>query len=227
MKGAPLAGLRFLIFVLVLGGLLLLSRFFKITPAELQGYLDGLTLVNAAMLFIVLYVLVTFFIWLSKDAFRIVAAVIFGAGLSTLLIWIAETLNAAVLFHFSRLMGKSFIEQSVLKSKNKLWQDRLSRHSGFFSLVFLRVVPLVPFRFLDLVMGLSPLPFRRYLAVVIIGSPLRIYWLQYILAVVIRNMLRSPPEIMQYLLAEKTIFIVTLVYFVLAVILSFRLGAKE
>lgn len=218
---------KFIIFILILFLLWFCGRFFKIEMQDLKVYLQRFSILKAGGIFIALYVIVTFFIWLSKDVFRIAAAVIFGANLSTLFIWIGECINAVILFHFSRFMGREFIEKKFFKEKEQRLKERLSSERGFLSLFFFRVVPLVPFRFLDLIMGLSSISFRKYFLVVMLGSPIRIYWLQFILAALGISVFKEPQALMQYLLNHKIIFFVSLVYLILAIILGFKLAGKK
>lgn len=227
MKTAQRITIKFVTLVLILLFLMTIGRLFKIGPEELKAHLHRFSIIKAGLIFILLYVTVTFFIWLSKDAFRLAAAILFGANLSSLFVWIAETLNAVILFHFSRYMGREFVEKKFLKDKSPKWEERLTRHSGFFSLLLFRMIPLIPFRFLDLFMGLTPIPFNKYILVVTLGSPLRIYWLQFILAAVGANIFKDPAVLMQYLVSNRAVFIASIVYLILAIILGFKLGGKR
>ena len=218
---------KFIIFILILFLLWFCGRFFKIEMQDLKVCLQRFSILKGAGIFIALYVIVTFFIWLSKDVFRIAAAVIFGANLSTLFIWIAECINAVILFHFSRFMGREFIEKKFFKEKEQRLKERLSSERGFLSLFFFRAVPLVPFRFLDLIMGLSSIDFRKYFLIVMLGSPIRIYWLQYILAAVGSSIFKNPVSLIQYLSSNKIVFFVSLIYAILVIIVAIKLRGKK
>lgn len=219
--------IKFVLFILILVIFIILGNRYQINPEYIQDKLYRFPGLVMAAIFIAAYVLVTFFIWFSKDVFRLVAAFIFGAGLSTLLVWVAETINACLLFYFSRFMGGQFIQESISKERLLNWQQRMERHSGFFSLLLLRAVPLVPFRFFDLFMGLSGISFRKFAVIVILGSPLRIFWLQYILAAIGRNIFQGPAALINYLLEEKLLFMVSLVYLILALFLGYKLGGRK
>ncbi|MCX7661576.1 MAG: VTT domain-containing protein, partial [Candidatus Omnitrophica bacterium] len=131
-----------------------------------------------------------------------------------------------ILFHFSRYMGKEFVEKKIFKEKFSYYKERLEKRTGFFSLFILRATPLVPFRFLDLFMGLSPIAFKKYLLAVLLGSPLRIYWLQFILASLGTSVF-NPQQVIYYLLAHKIIFIISLIYVILVIILGLILFPKR
>jgi len=74
---------------------------------------------------------------------------------------------------------------------------------------------------------LTGIKFRRYFLIVLLGSPLRILWIQYILAGVGQAALRDPKAISQYLNSHAEIFILSLIYLVLAIIALMKLKHKE
>jgi len=219
--------IKFFIFILLLICLWKLGGYFQFAPDLLKKYLDRYPLIFSGIIFVILYVVVTFFVWLSKDIFRVVSAIIFGANLSTILVSIAEIINAYILFHFSRIMGKEFIEKKIFKEKFSYYKELLEKRSSFFGLFILRATPLVPFRFMDMFMGLSPISFKRYLLVVLLGSPLRIYWLQFILASLGMAVFKEPQKLIDYLANNKIIFIISLIYVILVIILGFKLTPKK
>lgn len=151
-----------------------LGRFFRIDSAGIESSLKRLPLLFSGILFVLLYCIVTFFILLSKDIFKFMGAVLFGAYLSTIMLLIAEIINACILFNLSRYLGRSFVEKSLRGKYNNL-DERLGKGLSFLWLFLFRAVPLIPFRFLDLACALTRVSFRRYLVAVIFGSPLRIF----------------------------------------------------
>jgi uncharacterized membrane protein YdjX (TVP38/TMEM64 family) len=205
----------------------MLGKYFQFEPETLKIYLGRYPLILSSIIFIILYVVVTFFVWLSKDIFRVVSALLFGANLSALLVYIAEIINAYILFHFSGIFGKDFMEKKIFKEKFSYYKEILERRGSFFGLFLLRAVPLVPFRFMDMFMGLTPISFRRYLLPVLLGSPLRIYWLQFILASLGMAIFKEPQKLIYYLVDNKLIFIISLIYVILVIILGFRLIPKK
>jgi uncharacterized membrane protein YdjX (TVP38/TMEM64 family) len=211
---------RFLVFILALILLFFIGNFFHIDAQLLKDFFKKIPLIPAGLIFIVLYVIVTFFIWLSKDIFRFVSAVIFGAYVSTLLVWAAETINAFILFYFARFMGKAYVESKLKTARLSLVRNL--DQASFLWFFLLRAVPLVPFRFLDLASGLANISFQRYLAVVILGSPLRIFWVQYVLAGVGMSIFGSPLALSEYLIKNKSLFIFSLGYALLVIIVALK-----
>ena len=190
-----------------------------IDDGQCQAFLARFPLYLSGPVYIFLYIIVTFFAWLAKDIFKIIGAVVFGAYVSTFLIWMAEMGNAFVMFHFSRKLGRGYVE-SRLKGRLAYLDQKIDQ-SGFWGLFILRAFPLVPFRFMDLAAGLTKISFRKYFLIVFISSPLRIFWVQFILAGVGKAIFQRPEILVEYLTQNTIIFNVSVVYLFLAVVLLF------
>jgi len=215
---------KFGVFIALLFLLWYFGRFFRIDAQALRGALQGFGLIYSGLIFIALYVLVTFFVWFSKDIFRLTAAMLFGAGISTCLVFAAETINACILFSLSRALGRNFVADSL---KGRLaGLDRKLSGLSFFWLFLLRFTPLVPFRFLDLSAGITDISFKKYLAAVILGSPLRILWLQSILAT-LGSAVFSQKALMSYLQQNKILFIFSFAYAILVIVVAFNLKRRK
>ncbi len=217
--------IRFLILILAIILLVFLGRYFKVDLEAVQNALRKFPLFLSGTIFVLLYVVVTFFVWLSKDIFRLASAILFGAYISTLFVFIAETINAFILFYFARYLGRSFVENS-LKGKYKTLDEKLGKIS--FSWLFLfRAVPLIPFRFLDLASGLTKISFKKYLTAVLLGSPLRIFWLQFTLAGVGEAVFKDPYALAEFLLKNRALLLFTFVYLILIIVVAFKIRRKE
>jgi len=217
--------IKFIVFILTLFLIWHLGRFFHIDTGAIGNVLRKIPILYSGIAFVMLYVIITFFIWFSKDVLRLMAAVLFGAALSTLFIWLAETINAFILFYLARNLGRGFLEES-LKGPRKNLDTRISQ-LNFFWLFLFRAAPLIPFRFLDLAGGLSSIPFRRYLAAVVFGSLLRIFWLQYILSCVGKSILDNPSVVVEYLVSNKNMLLFSLTYLILVVLVAVKLRSKD
>ena len=217
--------LGFSVFIIALVLLWYMGKFVHIDTTLIQYYLGSVPKALSGSIFIFLYVIVTFFIWLSKDIFRITAAILFGAYESTLLVWIAEIFNACILFYLARSLGRKFVGQRMKVKLARL--DQTISEANFLWLFLLRAVPLIPFRFLDLACGLTGISFTRYLAAVILGSPLRIFWLQFILAGVGEGLMNRPGLLVEYLLKNNAVLIFTFLYLILIMAVMFRLKPKR
>lgn len=217
-------GLLFLIVALAI--IWYLGRLYHIDSASIQNYLKKFSLILSALTYIALYVIVTFFIFFSKDLFWLLGAVLFGASLSTLFICIAETINAVILFNLSRKFGRAYVENK-LTGKYKYLDEKLGRVSFFWLFIF-RAAPLIPYRFLDLAAGLTSIKFGRYLAAVVLGSPLKMFWIQYILAGVGEGVFKDPSSLTQYFLNNRALFMLSFIYciFIVAVIMKLKYKGK-
>ncbi len=218
--------IKFLIFIAAIVLFWLLSRYLRIGPDTLESFFRKIPVLYSAVIFILSYVIVTFFIWLSKDIFRVVAAILFGPYISTIYVFIAEILNAFILFFLSRYLGRGFVEKSIGEKYSGF--DKKLAGIGFFWLVMFRLAPLIPFRFMDMAAGLTKIPFRKYLLAVIIGSPLRIFWLQFIFAGVGKSIFYNSTAIVsaltEYLLINKAVFLFTFIYLILVIIVALKVG---
>jgi len=212
---------RFIIFILIIIGLFLVGKYFAVDEAKINEFLEKIPYTWASAVFVFLYVAGTFIIWYLKDPLKIVGAIIFGAYLSTLLIYIAEIFNAYIFFRLSRGLGKDFVEKSV-KGRFKSFYEKLGNiNLGWVFL--LRAIPLIPYRVLDISFGLSKIPFRRYLLVILLASPPRIFWIQFILAGV-KSL--SMEKMVDYFLDHRIIFIWSLLYAIFGFIVAFKIRTK-
>lgn len=217
--------IKFLALIICLILLWYLGRLLRIDTQVLGKYLHRFPVLYSGIAYVTLYVIVTFFIFFSKDIFWIEGALVFGPYLSTLLVCISEIINAFILFHLARYLGRNFVED-YLKKKSATLDDRLAK-INFFWLFIMRLVPLVPYRFLDLGAGLTKIHFRRYLAAVLLATPLRVFWVQYILTGVGKNIFNNPELLVDYLLQNKALFIFSFIYLVLIILVVFKLRHKD
>lgn len=216
---------KFLVLIISLSLIWYLGRFFQIDTEALGKSLNRFPALYSGIIYVVLYCVVTFFLFFSKDIFWITGALAYGPYLSTLLVYIAELINAFILFHLARYLGRNFVEHYVQK-KSKGLDDRLA-NINFFWLFILRLVPLIPYRFLDLGVGLTRIHFRRYLMAVLLATPIRVFWVQYILAAVGKNIFHKPELLIDYLLQNKALFIFSFIYLVLVILAAFKLRHKD
>lgn len=217
--------LRFAAFILALFLLWYLSRFFKVDISSLQDYLSGYPLILSGALYILLYVIVTFFILFSKDLFWLMGALLFGPFLSASLICIAELVNAVILFYFSRFLGRGYVERKM-SVKYRALDEKLSRLSLPWLIVF-RAAPLVPYRFMDLAAGLTGMRFKKYFIAVFLGTPLKMFWIQYIIYAVGRSILNNPAALTEYFLSNKPLFFFSLFYVILVIAVLIKIARRD
>ena len=213
--------IAFLALLAVLFLLWYLGRYLHIDTASLRASLERFPLIISAVSFIVIYVIISFFIFFSKDIFWITSALLFGPFLSALFIFIAEIVNALVLFYLARKLGRGYVARS-LKGKYKTLDVRLGKVSFFWLFIF-RAAPLIPYRFMDLAAGLTKIDFKRYMAAVILGSPVKIFWIQYVLFGVGESALKSPNALTDYFLNNRALLMYSLIYALLVIMVFLKL----
>ena len=174
---------RFSLFILTIILFMVIGSALHLDVEYLKTRLHQMPLGLSGSLFIFWYVVLTLLIWWGpKDVFRVSGAIIFGPYLSTLFVWIAETISAVILFNLSRRLGRGYVEEKMKVKAKDL--DETKKDMGWFNVTTIRLNPLVPFRFMDLAYGLTKISFRKYFLVVLFASVPRILWLQIILAAV-------------------------------------------
>jgi uncharacterized membrane protein YdjX (TVP38/TMEM64 family) len=216
--------LGFLLLILVIALLWQAGKFFKLDAEAIQKSLKGFPLILSGSLYVALYVVVTFFVFFSKDVFWLSGALLFGPGWSTLFICVAETFNAFILFYLARTLGRAYVEKK-LSSKYEDLDVRLGKISFLWLFIF-RAAPLIPYRFMDLAAGLTSIRFKKYLAAVVLGSPLKMYWIQYVLFGVGSNILRNPYALVEYFVNNSFLMLVSFVYVVLVILVVYKLRAR-
>lgn len=203
----------------------ILGRFFSLNLEALRRPLTQIPVWLSTAAYVILYVAISFFLWASKDIFKVVGALCFGVYLSTLLVLISELINAALLFTMARSLGRDFVRRSLKGTAENL--DGKVGQFGFWGIFSLRLIPLVPFRFLDLLAGLTSLRLRDYLFAAALGSPLRVFWVQYILTAVGESVFKDPKILSVYLLENPFMFGLSLIYLIAAVVLGLVLSRKN
>ena len=217
MKNNPT--IRFILLISLLIFFWFLVRALHIDIEAIRYRLSQYPLAISGFLFIAIYVGLTTLLWVGTiDFFRITGALLFGPYWSTLFVWMAETLNATILFHISRNLGREFIEQKFRLKERDLKYSK--SNAGFWGALVLRINPLVPFRFMDFGFGLTKLPFPKYFWAVVLGSPLRILWLQFILAGVGEALFKDPGAIYKYLLNNMPVLLLSGLYLVVVFLMT-------
>jgi uncharacterized membrane protein YdjX (TVP38/TMEM64 family) len=78
----------------------------------------------------------------------------------------------------------------------------------------------VPYRFLDIVAGLTKISFTQYFVAALLGSPLRIFWLQFILTALGKSIFEGPMVILRYFYMHPAVLILSFLYAIASVIVG-------
>jgi uncharacterized membrane protein YdjX (TVP38/TMEM64 family) len=169
--------LRFCFFILLIFFCWILGRFFSIDEQTIRSFFVRIPLVYSAIVFVLIYVVLTFFLWFTKDILMVTSVILYGPYVSTLFVWIAEIINSVILFLLARSLGHEFVKNKM-KGKFQGLRERMDK-VGFWDMIALRGIILIPFRFLDLTFGLTKVSLKKYLTAVIPGSLPRVFMRQY------------------------------------------------
>jgi uncharacterized membrane protein YdjX (TVP38/TMEM64 family) len=216
---------KFSIFIVFILLFLCLGKFFSFDKDVTTGFLSGFSPALSGIIFIILYVVITFLVWLGpKDIFRIAAAIIYGAVWSTVLVFIGEMINVVVLFHLSRKLGRGFVELKLRGGMRRV--DQAIADSSFWAIFFMRFFPIIPFRFLDLGFGLTKISLKKYFLISFLASPLRIFILQLILSLG-ADILTDPGRLSQYLIEHPRLFAFCFIYVAGSFVLAFIFKKRQ
>ena len=118
------------------------------------------------IVYILLYAVGPSFL-LPGAVMTIAGGLAFGALWGSIWSLLGADIGAMVAFGAGRFLGKSFVQRMVSERFNKVL-ERLARN-GFFIILYLRIVPVIPYNALNLLAGASPIRFRDYLLASMIG----------------------------------------------------------
>ncbi|EHP3507770.1 TVP38/TMEM64 family protein [Vibrio cholerae] len=138
----------------------------KAKQAELANYIDA-HLLQAALIYFVVYVLLTAFSIPGATVVTLLGAALFGFWLSLLLASFASTIGATLAFLSSRFLLRDWV-QAKFADKLQTINQGIERDGAFY-LLSLRLIPIFPFFLINLVMGLTPISTWRYYWVSQIG----------------------------------------------------------
>ena len=190
--------LRFILLIAILALCWYLGRYFNFDIEYYKEILNRYPKAVSGSFFIFLYVFISFFVWLGKDVFWVVSALLYGPYLSAILIYFGELINATILFHLSRTLGQDFVRKQ-LSLKNKDDVERTKGSSGFFGAFTLRLILVIPYRFQDLGAGLTSISFGKYLAAIAIAQIPRILFVQYLIAAVGTSIFKNVKAVSAYM----------------------------
>jgi len=80
---------------------------------------------------------------------------------------------------------------------------------------------------MDLAAGLTGMRFGKYLTAVIFGTPLKMFWIQYIIYAVGKKILNNPLALTEYFLNNKVLFFFSFIYIILAIMVIFKIIKKD
>lgn len=137
-----------------------------LTPAALRDYIQSFGRL-AVLAYIIAYTLNTISLLPPIAAISLTAGLAFGAVWGALYLMIGAMLGTSATFMISRYFVRNLIEK-MLKGKFKDLDEKLARN-GFMTILFFRVIPLVPYEVLNYAGGLSRIKFKDYFFATFLG----------------------------------------------------------
>ena len=163
--GGRAVWLRLVGFVLVLsvGGAVVL-----LVPADTESLRDQVTGAGAWgwVLFVAAYVVATLLLF-PKNVLSVVAGLAYGAGLGTVLVWLAAILGASAAFWIGRALGRDGVARLAGPAMTRL--DGWVARRGALAVLVARLVPVVPFTAVNYASGLTVVGFVPYLLATAVG----------------------------------------------------------
>jgi|SRR3989338_2824788 len=137
-----------------------------LTPASIRDYIQGFGRL-AVIVYILSYILNTVSVVPPIAALSLTAGLVFGEVRGALYLMISAVLGTSATFMISRYFGRNLIEK-MLKGKFKELDERLAKN-GFMTILFFRLIPLVPYEVLNYAGGLSKIRFKDYFLATFLG----------------------------------------------------------
>lgn len=137
-----------------------------LTPASIRDYIQSFGNL-AALVFIVAYTFNTISILPPIAPLSLAAGLAFGTVWGAMYLMIAALIGTSATFMISRFFGRGLVEK-FLKGKFKNLDEKLETN-GFMTVLFFRIVPLVPYEALNYVSGLSKIKFKDYFCATLLG----------------------------------------------------------
>lgn len=137
-----------------------------VNPEAFRGWIAQFG-AAAPFIYVALYSANTVTLLPPIGVLSLTAGLAFGPMIGFLSIMAGATLGTTATFFISRRLGRGFVERR-LKGRVKSLDEALERR-GFATVLFFRVVPVVPYEALNYVSGLSRIRFRDYAVSTFLG----------------------------------------------------------
>jgi uncharacterized membrane protein YdjX (TVP38/TMEM64 family) len=141
-------------------------NFKQFTPDLVSKYLETFGK-KAAIVYIFAYALNTILPFPPLAILSLTAGLAFGKLWGAVYLMIGAMFGASVAFFLSRSLAKSIVEKA-LKGKIKDF-DEAMKTKGFVTVLFFRLVPIIPHEVLNYASGLTKISFRDYFFATLVG----------------------------------------------------------
>lgn len=172
-RSLPLKILKFLSFIMVFVGLIVLAKFVGITDSINIALKNVLTWVNGLgfwgpIAFVLIYVFASVLL-ISGAVLTLGAGAIFGVVQGSILVSIASTLAATVAFLVGRYLARGWVARQIDKQPKFKAIDQAVAQEGWKIVGLTRLSPIFPFVFLNYAFGVTQVSLRDYVLASWIG----------------------------------------------------------
>jgi len=138
----------------------------NLSPATLRDYIRSFGHL-AALAYIISYILDTLALFPPMVGFAVTAGLVFGPFWGCINLFIAAMIGTNLAFFISRIFGRGWVEKMIPKRFKNI--DDLIEKRGFLTILFLRIIPIVPYEILNYASGLSKVRYKDYFFATAVG----------------------------------------------------------
>ena len=132
----------------------------------MRDYIQGFGNI-AAVVYVLAYALNTISIFPPIAALSLTAGLAFGPAWGSVYLMVGALIGTSSTFLISRFFARGVAEK-LFKGKFKNLDD-MSERKGFMTILFFRVVPIVPYEVLNYAGGISKIRFKDYFFATLLG----------------------------------------------------------
>lgn len=137
-----------------------------LTPASIRDYIQSFGRL-AVLAYIIAYALNTISVLPPIAPLSLAAGLAFGEVRGAVYLMTAAIIGTSATFMISRFFGRNLVK-NILRGAFKNLDEKLE-NNGFMTILFFRVIPLVPYEVLNYASGLSSIKFKDYFLATFIG----------------------------------------------------------
>jgi len=136
------------------------------TPRAIKEYILGFGSWSLAV-YVLLYAVNTISLIPPIGVMSLAAGFIFGPALGSIGIMTGSFIGTTATFFISRFFGRGLVNR-MTKGRFKNFEDKLNRN-GFVTILFIRLVPVIPWEVVNYAAGLSRIKYRDFISATLVG----------------------------------------------------------
>lgn len=132
------------------------------TIADLKNY--AMSFGPWAPIFLMVMIIITSSIGFISPIPVAIAALVLNVYMSFIISIVGLTIGAAITFYVARYIGRDYVERRFIRRIKPLkrYDERLEKR-GFWTVLYLRVIYLIPYELINIAGGLSRIHFRKFI----------------------------------------------------------------